>query len=296
MSEIVVGTKRIIDSVWTLRGILHDDKRMEILSFTNMDPEGYEHEGNLPRIEVIQENLPSGNRTIVAVRVQHGVNHIPYRAEEGPVYEVSNPAYIFDFMDHENARRRQEVFMETGGNAAIDDFFAKNGVWADYPDYPREDWKYEVANGDTNQGYWEWVKHQAETRAGDETSDGDRGAIDPCEPADWTPIMAYVHDDLDTVSARFDIVPALMAADDDVLRALVEDDFSPNETLDELPVMIRAKDPDLADFFTYMDIQDRLGTGKDGEGRYIVHVGDSDAAVAWVQAHRPDLFGDEPSL
>lgn len=31
------------------------------------------------------------------------------------------------------------------------------GTWAAHPDYPMADWYYEVANGDTRLGYWEWV-------------------------------------------------------------------------------------------------------------------------------------------
>ncbi len=31
------------------------------------------------------------------------------------------------------------------------------GTWAAHPDYPMADWGYEVANGDTRLGYWEWV-------------------------------------------------------------------------------------------------------------------------------------------
>jgi hypothetical protein len=30
-------------------------------------------------------------------------------------------------------------------------------VWGEDPDWPREDWHYEVANGDTNLGYWQWA-------------------------------------------------------------------------------------------------------------------------------------------
>jgi hypothetical protein len=29
--------------------------------------------------------------------------------------------------------------------------------WEDDPIYPSEDWRYEVINGDTRVGYWEWV-------------------------------------------------------------------------------------------------------------------------------------------
>jgi hypothetical protein len=30
------------------------------------------------------------------------------------------------------------------------------------PDYPCDDWKYEVANDDTRLGYWEWVAARGE--------------------------------------------------------------------------------------------------------------------------------------
>ena len=30
-------------------------------------------------------------------------------------------------------------------------------LWGEHPDHPKADWKYEVENGDTFLGYWEWV-------------------------------------------------------------------------------------------------------------------------------------------
>lgn len=35
--------------------------------------------------------------------------------------------------------------------------------WMSCGKYPREDWRLEVENCDTNLGYWEWVVHQAES-------------------------------------------------------------------------------------------------------------------------------------
>ena len=35
-------------------------------------------------------------------------------------------------------------------------------IWGENKKYPRVDWKYEVCNGDTNLGYWEWVNHNKE--------------------------------------------------------------------------------------------------------------------------------------
>jgi len=46
-------------------------------------------------------------------------------------------------------------------------FRAKHGVWSEYPRWSREDWAAEVANKDTNQGYWEWVIHEMEVREGE---------------------------------------------------------------------------------------------------------------------------------
>ena len=39
------------------------------------------------------------------------------------------------------------------------------GYWGEHPDHPVSDWRYEVDNGDTRQGYWEWAQSQSE--AGD---------------------------------------------------------------------------------------------------------------------------------
>jgi hypothetical protein len=33
-------------------------------------------------------------------------------------------------------------------------------LWGNDPRHPRADWKYEVVNGDTNLGYWDWVENQ----------------------------------------------------------------------------------------------------------------------------------------
>lgn len=37
----------------------------------------------------------------------------------------------------------------------------------EYTAYPRSDWQYEVQNGDTKLGYWEWAEHQIEASSGD---------------------------------------------------------------------------------------------------------------------------------
>lgn len=36
--------------------------------------------------------------------------------------------------------------------------------WGEDKDFPIEDWQYDVANGDTRLGYWNWVKHNKESQ------------------------------------------------------------------------------------------------------------------------------------
>jgi len=42
------------------------------------------------------------------------------------------------------------------------------GTWGEHPDYPVSDWQYEVANGDTRLGYWDWVEHARTANVPDE--------------------------------------------------------------------------------------------------------------------------------
>lgn len=38
------------------------------------------------------------------------------------------------------------------------------GHWSEHPEFPVADWQYEVANGDTRQGYKEWIASKREER------------------------------------------------------------------------------------------------------------------------------------
>lgn len=42
------------------------------------------------------------------------------------------------------------------------------GVWGQHPEFPRESWQEEVANGDEVRGYWEWVVAELEVQRDDE--------------------------------------------------------------------------------------------------------------------------------
>ncbi|WP_262030630.1 hypothetical protein [Microvirga sp. Mcv34] len=64
-----------------------------------------------------------------------------------------------------------------------------DSVWDDHPDFPSEDWKYEVENGDTRRGYWDWVAAKLEEaqNEGDEAGD----------TADLPPVQKWCTDDAD---------------------------------------------------------------------------------------------------
>ena len=38
-------------------------------------------------------------------------------------------------------------------------------VWAEDPEYPSENWRYEADNGDTRLGYWDWVEAQRDANS-----------------------------------------------------------------------------------------------------------------------------------
>ena len=47
----------------------------------------------------------------------------------------------------------------------VEEYIKKYGYWSVHPDHPLEDWRYEIANDDTRQGYWQWVKGRLEEKS-----------------------------------------------------------------------------------------------------------------------------------
>ena len=40
---------------------------------------------------------------------------------------------------------------------SVNELIAQFGAWGEHPSYERAGWQYEVANGDTQSGYWDYV-------------------------------------------------------------------------------------------------------------------------------------------
>jgi len=57
---------------------------------------------------------------------------------------------------------------------SIERMIAEHGIWGEHLDHHSDDWRYEVQNGDTRLGYWEWVA----ARIDDESTAG-AADVDP---------------------------------------------------------------------------------------------------------------------
>ena len=97
----VIGVKRIIDTVWTIRGVIDQKGRATISSFSRNDPEGYDHEYRLP-IAKFQEDE---NRIALAVLVKERDPDGPRtswyagfgKGEETFRHPIANPAHVFSY-------------------------------------------------------------------------------------------------------------------------------------------------------------------------------------------------------
>ena len=45
----------------------------------------------------------------------------------------------------------------------LEDKYTGGAGWGEHPDWPRQDWRQEVASEDTQVGYWEWVFNKVQS-------------------------------------------------------------------------------------------------------------------------------------
>ena len=84
------------------------------------------------------------------------------------VYDEYGNYICVDLLGIEESRMGQtagdrQVFIETHRQSKFV-ITAKTSHWEDDPEFPAEDWRYGVANGDTRLGYREWVEHQRDIK------------------------------------------------------------------------------------------------------------------------------------
>lgn len=95
-----------------------------------------------------QANLPpvAENNVVAKLLAEVAARGISLEVIRRGLQEVGRAGYAGENTVEHQAHRLAEHF----------------GLHEEWPRFCRDDWKYEVENGDTNLGYWDWCVHQAE--------------------------------------------------------------------------------------------------------------------------------------
>jgi hypothetical protein len=135
------------------------------------------------------------------------------KPEEVPLWGEPDCKASFDYAKTE---AQVAAFLSPAGGAKLlrpneSGLTYQYGYWGDHPEHPVSDWKYEVANDDTREGYWQWVAGRLEpddTKGGCPTCGGDsiqyeapncdglhqtQGAVCNDCGAEWQDIYRYSH-------------------------------------------------------------------------------------------------------
>lgn len=95
------------------------------------------------------------------LRVQVGLpNEEPDQDDRTIVFTFNNEGLITDsYVSADQSVATSSLTYDEIYNALVG---PGGDPWASDPDYPVEDWQYEVANGDTRRGYQEWLRARRE--------------------------------------------------------------------------------------------------------------------------------------
>lgn len=107
-----------------------------------------------PRDRIIE---PQARESLQTLYVEHGGPQILRT-----LAEFRNDQVMPDDITSRQIADRDIEILEEAAESLESDPRLTAGVWDNDPDYPPEDWRYEVANGDTRLGYWDWVVNQKE--------------------------------------------------------------------------------------------------------------------------------------
>ena len=69
-----------------------------------------------------------------------------------PIKRCNSCKTFYDYRTEQNGAFMEGYVMSDDSDPRLE----SGGYWDDHDDYPVSDWQYEVANGDTRQGYHEW--------------------------------------------------------------------------------------------------------------------------------------------
>ena len=104
--------------------------------------------------------LPGTDLNVAVLMPDEGhVRHLNIRVtHEGVIFD----AYLDDVLVETLGMTFDEWFDHVTDAPVDARSLGAPDVWAHHPGHPRADWQYEVRNGDTNLGYWDWCEHRAE--------------------------------------------------------------------------------------------------------------------------------------
>jgi hypothetical protein len=80
-----------------------------------------------------------------------------------------DPTHTIELEAARENNRQNLDWAETHSAAAKK--LVEENIWNSYWLFPRSDWQYETANGDTSLGYWNWVDNQIESHSTDSIED-----------------------------------------------------------------------------------------------------------------------------
>lgn len=116
-------------------------------------------------LDEVQDEVYWANR--IAEELGHGKGWAEVEACEQHVHcpeSIAENEFVFHTFDDKHPHFRVRV---EPCNPELESKKERD-PWGETKEHPREDWRYEVANGDTNLGYWDWVDHKVEEEEDDD--------------------------------------------------------------------------------------------------------------------------------
>jgi hypothetical protein len=94
VGKVYKGTKRLINSVWTVTFAPLKDGRVVVLDYTRDDKEGYEKERELPKVSLREDDDRSVNAVVFT---PHPYTADRWDVKEADRFSVANSRHVFDY-------------------------------------------------------------------------------------------------------------------------------------------------------------------------------------------------------
>lgn len=119
------------------------------------------------------------------------------------VVNIVVPVTVGQGLSNDEVRTYIASMMHSGEQAAIGQ--GSREYWEEDPDHPADDWRYAVTNGDTRQGYWEWVGAQKAEAAMEADLPEPKGAVAIGDVVEAVPPKAIIVADIETYASNWPV-------------------------------------------------------------------------------------------